>query len=390
MPIINRVSAMTDEISAWRQDLHEHPELMFEVQRTAGIVAEKLEEFGCDEIVTGIGRTGVVAVIKGKTTQSGKTIGLRADMDALPILENTGVPYASKTEGAMHACGHDGHTAMLLGAAKYLCETRNFDGTAIVIFQPAEEGGGGGDEMVKDGLMDRWGIQEVYGLHNMPGLPVGSFAIRSGAQLAAADGFQITVNGKGSHAARPQEGTDPILAAAHIVTALQSLVSRNTHPLESAVVTVTKFHGGDAFNVIPDQVKLTGTVRTLQPAIQDLMEKRITEVAEATASAFGTTARVSYKRLYPVTINHEQQTDFAASVATEIAGAESVNTDALPTMGAEDFAFMLNTRPGAFIFMGNGDSASLHNSGYNFNDEAIATGVSYWARLVETALQQSD
>lgn len=390
MPIINRVSAMTDEIAEWRQDLHEHPELMFEVQRTAGIVAKKLKEFGCDEIVTGIGRTGVVGVIKGKTSQSGKTIGLRADMDALPIVENTGVPYTSTTEGIMHACGHDGHTAMLLGAAKYLCETRNFDGTAIVIFQPAEEGGGGGDEMVKDGMMDRWDIQEVYGLHNMPGLPVGQFAIRTGSQLAAADGFRITVDGKGSHAARPHEGIDPILASAHIVTALQSLVARNAHPLESAVVSVTQFHGGDAFNVIPGQVKLSGTVRTLQPAIQDLMEKRIAEVAETTASAFGATARVSYKRLYPVTINHAQQTEFAASVAGEISGPENVDTDTMPTMGAEDFAFMLNARPGAFIFMGNGDSASLHNENYNFNDEAIATGVSYWARLVETSLRQAD
>ena len=388
MPIINRVAAMTEEIAAWRQDLHEHPELMFEVHRTAGIVADKLREFGCDDVVTGIGRTGVVGVIKGKSDQSGKTIGLRADMDALPIPEDTGVPYTSKTEGVMHACGHDGHTAMLLGAAKYLCETRNFDGTAVVIFQPAEEGGGGGDEMVKDGLMDRWDIQEVYGLHNQPGLEVGKFAIRPGPMLAAADGFRIVVEGKGSHAARPHEGSDCVLASAHIITGLQSLVARNVNPLESAVVSTCMIHGGEAFNVIPGQVTMTGTVRSLQPRVQDLMEQRIRDLAEATAKAFNTSARVSYKRHYPVTSNHDEQTTFAASVASEVSGAQNVRTDVSPVMGSEDFAFMLNARPGAFIFMGNGDSANLHNAKYNFNDEAIATGVSYWARLVETSLKE--
>jgi hippurate hydrolase len=261
MPIINRVADLADEITAWRRDFHENPELLFDVHRTAGIVAEKLKSFGCDEVVTGLGRTGVVGVIKGRTNNSGRVIGLRADMDALPIEEATNVPHASKVPGKMHACGHDGHTAMLLGAAKYLAETRNFDGTAVVIFQPAEEGGGGGNEMVKDGLMERFGVQEVYGMHNMPGIPVGQFAIRAGAMMAAADRFTITIEGKGGHAARPHDCIDPVVISAHVITALQTIASRNADPLESVVVSVCTVKAGEAFNVIPQTAMLLGTVR---------------------------------------------------------------------------------------------------------------------------------
>jgi hippurate hydrolase len=386
MPIVNRIAGLKDEIGEWRRDFHENPELLYDVHRTARSVAERLRAFGCDEVVPGIGRTGVVGIVKGRKSASGKVIGLRADMDALPIHEETGLPHASKVAGRMHACGHDGHTAMLLGAAKYLCETRNFDGTAVIIFQPAEEGGAGAKAMVEDGLMDRWAIQEVYGMHNQPGLPVGHFALRSGPLLAAADHVHICVEGKGGHAARPHECVDTVLVGAHIVTALQSIVGRNVDPLESGVVSICMFHAGNAGNVLPPRAELTGTARSLSPKVRDLLEKRIVEVAETTARMFGATARVVYQRDYPVTINHERQAVFAASVAQQISGADSVNTSVAPVMGGEDFSFMLEARPGAFIFMGNGDSAGLHHPRYDFNDEAIPVGVSYWARLVETAM----
>ena len=309
MPIVNRIAALTDDMAAWRHDFHENPELLYEVHRTAGIVADRLREFGCDEVVTGIGRTGVVGVIRGRKSNSGKTIGLRADMDALPIEEASGVSYASKVPGKMHACGHDGHTAMLLGAAKYLAETRNFDGTAIVIFQPAEEGGAGGKAMVDDGLMTRWGIQEVYGLHNMPGLPEGHFATTPGPMLAASDSVQIFVHGKGGHAgAAPHEAIDSVLIGAQIINALQSIVSRNVDPLKSAVISITMFEAGSAFNVIPETVTLGGTVRTLDPEIRDLVERRIGEVASNVARAYGGSAETTYTRLYPSTINHERET----------------------------------------------------------------------------------
>jgi amidohydrolase len=382
MPVKNRFAELLPEITAWRRDLHENPELLFDTHRTAGIVAEKLRAFGCDEVVEGIGRTGVVGVIKGKGP--GRTIGLRADMDALPMTETTGLPHASKTPGAMHACGHDGHTAMLLGAAKYLSETRNFSGTCVVIFQPAEEGGGGGREMVDDGLMDRWGIEEVYGMHNMPGMATGQFAIRPGPFFAAADRLVIDVEGKGGHAAKPHETIDTTLVASHIVVALQSIVARNVDPTNQAVVSITSFEtGSKAMNVIPQTVQLKGTVRTLDLDVQDLVEERLKHIVETTAAAFGAKATVHYERDYPVMINSEEQTEFAAEVATAVAGACA---PAPLVMGAEDFAFMLNARPGAYILVGNGDTAMVHNPAYDFDDEAIPAGCSWWAEIVERRL----
>jgi len=386
MPIVNRIAALSDEMAAWRHDFHENPELLYEVHRTAGIVADRLREFGCDEVVTGIGRTGVVGVIRGRQSASGKTIGLRADMDALPIMETADVPYASKIPGKMHACGHDGHTAMLLGAAKYLAETRNFDGTAIVIFQPAEEGGGGGKAMVEDGLMTRWNIEEVYGMHNMPALPVGSFKIRKGPTMASADEITIIVEGRGGHGAMPHQCIDPVVIGAQIVTALQTIASRNVDPLDSCVVSVTRFEAGTANNIIPQSAWLNGTVRTLNAATRDAVEKRIHEIVAGVAAAGGATARVEYRRGYPPTVNHGPQTDFAAEVARKVAGDSHVDADAPPVMGAEDFSFMLEARPGAFIFVGNGDSATLHHPAYDFNDAALPYGMSYWVELVETAL----
>ena len=381
MPVKNRFADLLPEITAWRRDLHEHPEILFDTHRTAGIVAEKLRAFGCDEVVEGIGRTGVVGVIKGGSGASGKVVGLRADMDALPIHEQTGAPHASKTDGAMHACGHDGHTAMLLGAAKYLAETRNFDGTVVVIFQPAEEGGGGGREMCEDGMMDRWNIQEVYGMHNWPGRKVGEFAIRPGAFFAATDVFEIHLEGKGGHAAKPQETLDTTLMGAQLVSALQSIVSRNADPVEQIVVSVTSFEtSSKAFNVIPQRVHIKGTVRTMAPALRDLAERRMGEIAAGIAATFGGTARVDYQRNYPVMANHEEQTAFAAEAARSVSGACE---DAPLVMGGEDFAFMLEERPGAYILVGNGDTAPVHHPEYDFNDEAIPAGCSWWAEIVE-------
>jgi len=381
MPIRNRFADMHDEITAWRRDIHAHPEILYETHRTSALVAEKLGAFGCDEVVTGIGRTGVVGVIRGKSTGSGKVIGLRADMDALPIQETTGVDYASTVPGAMHACGHDGHTAMLLGASQYLAETRNFDGTVVVIFQPAEEGGAGARAMCDDGLMERFGIEEVYGMHNWPGRPVGSFAIRPGAFFAATDQFDIEVTGHGGHAAKPQETVDPTVLAAHLVTALQTIASRNADPVDQVVVSVTSFEtSSHAFNVIPSAVHLKGTVRTMSAAMRDLAETRLKALCEHVGAGFGGQAAVEYHRGYPVMVNHETQTDFAADVARRITGA----CDEAPlVMGGEDFAFMLEERPGAYILVGNGDTAMVHNPDYNFNDDAIPAGCSWWAGIVE-------
>jgi amidohydrolase len=386
MPIVNRVADLQEDVAGWRRDLHAHPELGFDVHRTAGIVADKLKAFGCDEIVCGIGRTGVVGVIRGRKAQSDKVIGLRADMDALPLEEITGLPYRSTVPGKMHACGHDGHTAMLLGAAKYLAETRNFDGTAVVIFQPAEEGGGGGREMVKDGLMERFGIREVYGMHNVPDLPIGAFATRPGPLLAAADMLRIEIEGKGTHAAKPHLGVDTLLVGAQIVNQLQSIVARNIDPLDSAVVSICSFKAGETHNVVPQTALLLGTVRTMRAETRDLVERRVAEVVEGTARLYGARASVAYQRGYPLTINHARETDFAVSVAAEIAGADRVDADTPPIMGSEDFSFMLNERPGAMIFVGNGDTAGLHHPAYDFNDEAIPFGTSYWVRLVEKAM----
>jgi hippurate hydrolase len=381
MPVKNRFAELLPEITEWRRDIHENPEILFETHRTSALVAEKLTEFGCDEVVTGIGRTGVVGVIKGKSDTSGKVIGLRADMDALPMNEETGLPYASKTPDAMHACGHDGHTAMLLGAAKYLSETRNFDGTVVVIFQPAEEGGGGGKEMCDDGMMDRWNIQEVYGMHNWPGQPVGKFAIRSGAFFAATDLFEITVKGRGGHGAKPHETIDPTVTAAQVVTMLQTIASRNADPVENIVVSVTSIESSSkAFNVIPQSVHLKGTVRTLSTAMRDLAETRLTAIAEQVSAAMGGSAEVRYQRNYPVMVNHPEQTEFAADVARAVSG----DCDEAPlVMGGEDFAFMLEERPGAYILVGNGDTAAVHHPEYNFTDEAIPAGCSWWAEIVE-------
>jgi len=387
MPVINRIAAMQDEIVGWRHDFHAHPELLYEVHRTAASVAAKLKEFGCDEVVTGVGRTGVVGVIRGrKQAQAGRTIGLRADMDALPIEEATDVPYKSTAPGKMHACGHDGHTAMLLGASKYLAETRNFAGSAVVIFQPAEEGGAGAKAMLEDGLLDRFGIEEVFGMHNFPGMPVGRFAIRTGPMMAAADRLYIDIEGRGGHAAKPHLAVDPILVGAQLINQLQSIVSRNVDPLDAAVVSICMFQAGQTDNVIPQTARLCGTARSLRPEVQDLLERRLHEVVEATARAHGATAKLIYKRDYPVLSNHARQAAFAASIAAEIAGNDRVEVDGPPMMGAEDFSFMLQARPGAFIFVGNGSSAGLHHPAYDFNDEVIPLGASYWVKLVETAM----
>ena len=385
MPILNRVAEMHDEITGWRRHLHGIPEILYDVHQTAAFVAERLREFGCDDVVTGIGRTGVVGIIKGNLGD-GPAVGLRADMDALPLNEITGKPWASQTPNKMHACGHDGHTAMLLGAAKYLAETRNFAGSVAVIFQPAEEGGAGGDAMVKDGMMERFGIKAVFGMHNMPGLPVGQFAIRPGPIMAATAEFWIVVKGKGGHAAMPHGTIDPIVIGSQIVTALQTIASRSVDPIDSVVVSVTKFHGGDAFNIIPEQVELNGTIRILRNEVGEQAAKRMHEICEGIAAAHGAEVEVKIDFNYPVTHNHADETVFAAGVARTIAGDPNVNTEILPVMGGEDFSYMLEARPGAFIFIGNGDTANLHNPAYDFNDEVIPHGVSYWVRLAESSL----
>ena len=380
MPIVNRFAEMQPEIAEWRRDLHRHPEILYETHRTSGIVADKLRAFGCDEVVTGIGRTGVVGIIRGREAGD-MTVGLRADMDALPILEESGADWSSQTPGAMHACGHDGHTAMLLGAAKYLAETRNFAGTVAVIFQPAEEGGAGGREMCEDGMMERFGITEVYGMHNWPGRPVGSFAIRPGAFFAATDQIDIKVVGKGGHAAKPQETVDSTLVAAHLVVALQSVVSRSADPVKEIVVSVTSVESSSkAFNVIPASVTLKGTIRTMDAGIRDLAERRIKEIAAGVGATFGAQIEVDYIRGYPVMVNHEEQTEFAAEVARAVSGGCD---DAPLVMGGEDFAFMLEERPGAYILVGNGDTAPVHHPKYDFDDEAIPAGASWWAGIAE-------
>ena len=388
MPIVNRVADLQPDIQAWRREIHQHPELLYEVHRTAAFVADRLREFGCDEVATGLGRTGVVGVIKGrKPAGKGdiKVIGLRADMDALPIVEETNLPYASKNPGLMHACGHDGHTAMLLGAARYLAETRNFAGDAVVIFQPAEEGGAGAAAMIKDGLMDRFGIEQVCGMHNGPGLAVGSFAIRTGPLMAATDAIDIRIEGLGGHAARPHKCIDSVLVGAQLIANLQSIVSRTVDPLDSAVLSICEFHAGNARNVIPQTAELRGTVRTLTAEVRELVEKRVREVVAGVAQMTGAKIDLVYERGYPVTVNHASQTDIATKVAKEIVGEGNVH-EMPPMMGAEDFSYMLEARPGAFIFCGNGNSAGLHHPAYNFDDEAIVFGTSYWVKLVENTL----
>ena len=385
MPIVNRVADLQPDIRGWRRDLHAHPELMYDVHRTAAFVADRLREFGCDEVVTGLGRTGVVGVIKGRKKVNGgdlRAVGLRADMDALPIEEETGVAYRSTIPGKMHACGHDGHTAMLLGAARYLAETRNFAGDAIMIFQPAEEGGAGAAAMIEDGLMDRFKIDQVYGMHNSPGMAIGTFATRVGPAMAATDHIKIHIEGVGGHAARPHKSVDSILVGAQLITALQSIVSRSVDPLDAAVISICEFHAGNTNNVIPQTARLEGTARSLTAEVRDLIEQRVNEVCEGVAKLTGSKITLKYERSYPVLVNHAEQTDVAARIATEISGEANVSLDIPPVMGAEDFAYMLEARPGAFIFVGNGDTAGVHHPAYNFNDEAIPAGVSFWARLV--------
>ena len=385
MPNARRIAEIARAAREWRHDLHMNPELQFDVHRTAGFVASRLREFGCDEVATGIGRTGVVGLIRGRTSGEG-AIGLRADMDALPIAEATGALHASRVAGLMHACGHDGHSAMLLGAARYLAETRDFAGSVAVVFQPAEENGGAGAKaMVDDGLMERFAIREVYGMHNMPGIPVGAFAIRQGAMMASSTRLEITIEGKGGHAAKPHLCIDPIVVASQLVAALQTVASRSAPPLDGVVLSITMMNAGTAFNVIPQTAYIAGTLRTLRDETRVMAERRIHEIAEGVAAAHGARATVTLTTGYPVTENHPAQTALARRAALDVAGADSVDADMLPSMGAEDFSFMLLARPGAFIFIGNGDTAGLHHPRYDFNDEALPAGIGYWARLVETA-----
>ena len=386
MPAIDRIQDFADEIVAWRHDLHAHPELLYDVHRTAAFVAEKLAAFGCDEVVTGIGRTGVVGVIRGRGGLSNRAIGLRADMDALPIQEVRDLPYRSTAPGRMHACGHDGHTAMLLGAARYLAETRDFDGQAVLIFQPAEEGGGGGEAMVEDGLMERFGIAAVYGMHNIPGLPLGQFAIRPGPIMASTDRFTITIEGRGGHAALPQHAVDGVVVAGHVIVALQSIVSRNIDPLQSAVVSVCALEAGEAFNVLPQTVTMRGTMRALSQDVRSRIKARIAALVEGVAGSFGATGSVDFGSSYPVTENDPAEAAFMADVAAGLVGADKVERAVAPMMAAEDFSYMLGRRPGAYLFIGNGDSAALHHPHYDFNDAAAPIGAAFWARLVETGL----
>jgi hippurate hydrolase len=388
MPILNRAAELQGEVSEWRRHLHQNPEILYDVNETAAFVAAKLKEFGVDEVATGIGRTGVVGIIKGKGGAGGRTIGLRADMDALPLTELTDKPWASKTPGKMHACGHDGHTSMLLGAAKYLAETRNFEGTVALIFQPAEEGGAGALAMIEDGMMERFGIDEVYGMHNMPGIPVGQFAIRKGGIMAAPDRFTITIKGRGGHAAQPHKTIDPIFIGSQLVGSLQAIAARNADPVQSVVISVTRFDAGTTHNIIPDNAVIMGTVRTLNEDTRGLAENRIRQIVEGLASAHGAGWSIDYERKCPVTSNHDSETDHAIGVASSIVGTANVDANVEPTMAGEDFAFMLKRRPGAFIFIGNGDTAALHNPNYDFDDEALAYGISYWVKLTEQRLSQ--
>ncbi|MFH3478944.1 M20 aminoacylase family protein [Xanthobacter variabilis] len=388
MPLNNSIAARVEDIVQWRRHLHRHPELEYDLPETSRFVAEKLRAFGCDEVVTGIGGTGLVAVIRGQNAGA-RTIGLRADMDALPVWEETGAEHASLTPGRMHACGHDGHTAMLLGAARQLAETRTFSGTAILIFQPAEEAGAGAKAMIDDGLFQRFPVDEVYSLHNLPGLPVGTFAVREGPIMASADRIEIEVLGSGAHAARPHEGVDVVLTGAAIVTALQQVSARNVDPQKSAVVSICVFQAGEVDNVLPPSARLIGTARTLAPDVRARVKERVRAIAEGVAAAHGATVRVNFPEGYPVTRNHPAQAAFAAEVAREVCGAHAVNAAAEPIMAAEDFAYMLEEKPGAYLFIGNGPSQGLHHPAYDFADEAIAYGSSFWVRLVERALPAS-
>ena len=383
MAIVNRIAGYADEMTGWRRHLHTIPELGRECFKTAAFVEEKLREFGVDEIQTGFATTGIVAIINGQG--NGPTIGLRADMDGLPIIETTGLEYQSTHEGRMHACGHDGHTTMLLGAAKYLCETRNFSGRVALIFQPDEEATGGAEAMVKEGILDTFNIFQVYGIHNMPDLPVGGFFTTTGPLMAGADVFDINIKGRGGHGAMPHGTVDPVLAACSIAQAIQSIVSRNVDAAERLVISVTQIHTGSVDNVIPDTAYMNGTVRSFTPEVRDLAERRSREIVAGQAASYGCEAEVVYNRGYPATYNSAEGVVTATKAARDVSGDEAVVDDFEPVMGSEDFSYMLQKRSGAYLFMGQGPSAGLHHPEYNFNDDVAPVGASFFARLVETA-----
>jgi amidohydrolase len=389
MSIIEPINALHAEMTAWRRDLHAHPETAFEEHRTAEAVAEKLASFGL-AVHRGLAKTGVVGSLQ--VGSSGRAIGLRADLDALPIQETSTFEHRSRHAGRMHACGHDGHMAMLLGAAKHLAASRNFHGTVHFIFQPAEESHGGGRAMVEDGLFERFPVEAVFGMHNWPGMPVGEFGVMPGPMMASADEFEIRITGRGGHAAMPHQTIDPVVVGSQIVQALQAIASRNANPVDATVITVTQFHAGDAINVIPGEAVLRGTSRALRPAVQDLIEEGIRRVCSGVAAAHGAQVAVRYERRYPPTINSPGEAAFAAQVMRDIVGAEHVHTDLPPTMGAEDFAFMLQVKPGAYAWIGNGPGEGgcmLHNPGYDFNDAILPLGATYWTRLAETFLRRT-
>lgn len=383
MPVLNRIAEFGPEMTEWRRHLHRHPELGFECQKTAAFVAERLREFGVDEVHEGIGRTGVVGIIDGQGR--GPTIGLRADMDALPLTEETGADWASTVPGRMHACGHDGHTTMLLGAARYLAETRNFTGRVALIFQPAEEDGGGGDAMVQDGMMARFDIERVFAMHNNPGQDAGTFQTTPGPIMAAVDNFHIHVRGRGGHAAMPHMTVDPIVAATGIVTAIQTISSRNHYAMDDLVISVTQIHAGSADNIVPEMAYICGTVRCFSDDVRAMVSRRLTQICEGQAAAYDLAVDLDYERGYPATVNDEDETAFAVQVAREVAGASGVVADSGREMGAEDFSYMLQERPGCYLFLGQGEGPGVHNPGYDFNDDVAPVGASFFARLVERA-----
>ena len=386
MSAVDRIGDFHDEMTAWRRDIHAHPELGFEEHRTSDLVAKRLEEFGL-EVYRGIGRTGVVGALR--SGNSPRSVGLRADMDALPIQEATGLEYQSRNDGRMHACGHDGHTAMLLGAARYLAETRDFEGQVFFIFQPAEEGLGGAKAMIEDGLFEQFPCDAVFGIHNRPKLPVGKFAVRSGPMMAGGAFFDIDIEGVGAHGARPESSVDPVVVASHMVTAIQSVVSRNVRPTETAVVSVTRLHAGDAYNVIPQSARLGGTVRAFSVAVMELVERSLGRIASGVAESYGARARLDFRPIFNPTINAPEEAEFAASICAELVGVENVERNLPPIMASEDFSFMLDRVPGCYVNLGNGDvegSCEVHNPGYDFNDEALPLGASFFARVVETRL----
>ena len=394
MKLIDPILEFQSELRRIRRDIHAHPELCFEERRTAEIVAQKLSEWGIP-VIRGMGTTGVVGIVKNGT--SSRSIGLRADMDALPVQEINSFPHASRHAGKMHACGHDGHVAMLLGAAHYLSRHRNFDGTVYLIFQPAEEGGGGAQRMMQDGLFSQCPMEAVFGMHNWPGVAAGTFGVAAGPMMASSNEFEVIVKGKGAHAAQPHKGIDPILVAIQIAQSWQTIVTRNKNPLDSAVLSITQIHAGSATNIIPDEATLIGTVRTFSTDVLDLIERRMQTIAEHTASAFEATVDFRFKRNYPPLINHARETAFAVEVMQSIVGADKVDTQVEPTMGAEDFAFLLQEKPGCYVFIGNGEGAhrdsghglgpcNLHNPSYDFNDDLLPVGATYWVRLAEAWL----